>query len=157
MLNERVDKTEYPIEAIRETILNALIHRDYSHYTEGMPIQINICADRMEIHIPDLEEEKDESAKDLLEFCKEPRTRKEIAEYLGIGIIFYVMKNYVQPLVDMGKLKLTIPEKTKSRNQKFLFQQKNENVTRQYGATKPWTKVHGCTMFLFFEMLVIFW
>lgn len=195
---ERVDKTEYPIEAIRKVILNALIHRDYSHYTEGTPIQINIFTDRMEIHSPgglygrmtvedfgklrpylrnpalatmsefllktenrylgiptirremkaaglpepvfvnqrnefmvilynnhmlDLEDEKEEQkefTKYLLEFCKEPRTRKEIAEYLGIGTIFYAMKNYVQPLVNIGKLELTIPEKPKSRNQKFV-------------------------------------
>ena len=49
---ERIDKTEYPIEAIREAVLNALIHRDYSHFTEGTPIQINIFSDRMEIHSP---------------------------------------------------------------------------------------------------------
>ena len=203
---ERVDKSEYPIEAIRETILNALIHRDYSSYTEGTPIQINIFTDRMEIHspgglygrmtvedlgksrpdlrnpalatmsefllktenrysgiptirremkaaglpapvfvnqrnefvvilynnyIPDSQcttEEQEEPSKDLIEFCKEPRTRKEIAEFLGIGTIFYAMKNYVQPLVDMGKLKLTIPEKPKSRNQKFFVPTEKTNI-----------------------------
>ena len=31
----RTDQTEYPISALREAILNALIHRDYSIYTEG--------------------------------------------------------------------------------------------------------------------------
>lgn len=49
---ERMDKSEYPIEAIREAVLNALIHRDYSHYTEGTPIQINFFTDRLEIHSP---------------------------------------------------------------------------------------------------------
>lgn len=196
---ERVDKLEYPLEAVREAILNALIHRDYSHYTEGTPIQINIFNNRMEIHSPgglygrmtvedlgksrpdlrnpalatmsefllktenrysgiptirremkaaglpepvfinqrnefvvilynndyvsDLENENEvqkESKRDLLEFCKKPRTRKEIAEYLDIETIFYAMKNYVQPLVDSGELELTIPEKPKSRNQKFV-------------------------------------
>lgn len=49
---ERTDKPEYPVEAIREAMLNALIHRDYSHFTEGTPIQIDFFTDRMEIHSP---------------------------------------------------------------------------------------------------------
>ena len=74
-------------------------------------------------YVSDLGKENEvqkESNKDLLEFCKKPRTRKEIAEYLDIETIFYAMKNYVQPLVDSGELELTIPEKPKSRNQKFV-------------------------------------
>lgn len=39
--------------AIREAVLNALIHRDYSIYTEGTPIQIDFFSDRLEIHSPD--------------------------------------------------------------------------------------------------------
>lgn len=49
---KRMDRTEYPIVAIREAVLNALIHRDYSIHTEGMPIQIRIYPRRMEIISP---------------------------------------------------------------------------------------------------------
>lgn len=49
---ERRDRTEYPMTAIREAVLNAVIHRDYSFYTEGMPIQIDFFTDRLEIHSP---------------------------------------------------------------------------------------------------------
>ena len=48
----RSDRPEYPIEAIREAILNAVIHRDYSIYTEGTPVQIDFFTDRLEIHSP---------------------------------------------------------------------------------------------------------
>ncbi len=48
----RRDRTEYPVEAIREAVLNALIHRDYSIYTEGTPVQVDFFADRLEIHSP---------------------------------------------------------------------------------------------------------
>ncbi len=49
---ERKDRTDYPVEAIREAVLNALVHRDYSSYTEGMPIQLILYDDRMEIRSP---------------------------------------------------------------------------------------------------------
>lgn len=195
---ERMDKTEYPVEAIREAVLNALIHRDYSHFTEGTPVQINFFTDRMEIHSPgglygrmtvedlgksrpdlrnpalatmsefllktenrysgiptirremaaaglpapvfinrrnefvvifynqpqterqDITEECTDGTSSLLEFCKTPRTRREIADFLGINTVFYVMQHYVQPLLASGKLAMTIPEKPKSRNQKFV-------------------------------------
>ncbi len=45
----RVDKPEYPIKAVREAILNALVHRDYSIHTENVPVRIEMYRDRMEI------------------------------------------------------------------------------------------------------------
>ena len=48
----REDRTEYPVTAVREAVLNALVHRDYSMHTEGMPIQIRMYEDRLEIHSP---------------------------------------------------------------------------------------------------------
>ena len=49
---KRTDKWDYPPIAVREAILNALIHRDYSIHTEAMPIQIILYSDRMEILNP---------------------------------------------------------------------------------------------------------
>lgn len=45
----RADKPEYPIVAVREAIVNALVHRDYSIHTENVPIRIEMYRDRMEI------------------------------------------------------------------------------------------------------------
>ena len=49
---KRKDKTDYPITAVREVILNALVHRDYSIHTEGMPIQLQIFPDRLVVTNP---------------------------------------------------------------------------------------------------------
>ncbi|MBE5955793.1 MAG: AAA family ATPase [Lachnospiraceae bacterium] len=197
---KRKDRTEYPLEAIREVILNAVIHRDYSHYTEGTPIQLNMYSDRLEVHSPgslygrmtveqlgfakpDLrnpglavmtemltgaenrysgiptirremkaynlpepvfENRRNEfvvtlrnkrqeetitipsvrvieigSKEDLISFCKTPRSRKEIAEHLRIKTIAFVTEHYLKPLLADGSLKMTIPDKPKSKNQKF--------------------------------------
>ncbi len=48
----REDRTDYPITAVREAIINALVHRDYSIHTEGMPVRILMFEDRMEIRNP---------------------------------------------------------------------------------------------------------
>ncbi|MEG1604048.1 MAG: ATP-binding protein [Cloacibacillus sp.] len=48
----RYDKVEYPLKAIRELILNALVHRDYSIFTETSPVRIMIFRDRIEIESP---------------------------------------------------------------------------------------------------------
>ena len=195
---KRCDKTEYPVSAIREAVLNALIHRDYSIYTEGTPIQIDFFSDRLEIHSPgslygrmsvedlgfahpdarnpvlavmtesltDAEHRysgiptmrramqeaglpapvfinrqnefvvvlynhpaepenpvitshtADKTAA-LLQFCRTPRTRKEIADFLGIGTVYHANKRYIQPLVEQGRLKLSIPDKPSSRKQTY--------------------------------------
>ena len=57
---------------------------------------------------------------DFLEFLKTPRSRKEIADYWGVGTISYAMTLYVNPLIEKGIVTMTIPEKPKSRNQKFV-------------------------------------
>jgi ATP-dependent DNA helicase RecG len=191
----RKDRTEYPLEAIREAVLNAVIHRDYSIFTEGTPIQINFFTDRLEIHSPGglygrmtveqlgyarpdlrnpalavmtealsgaenrysgiptirremaayhLPEPKFENRrnefvvtlynagaaepvsdttgadKSLLAYCKTPRTRQEIADFLGIKTVAFAMSRYVTPLVDSGQLRMTIPQKPTSRNQQFV-------------------------------------
>ena len=48
----RSDRSEYPIMAVREIILNALIHRDYSIHTDNSPIRLIMFDDRLEIENP---------------------------------------------------------------------------------------------------------
>ena len=231
----RADKTEYPVNAIREAVLNALIHRDYSVHTEGTPIQLNLFRDRLELHspgtlygrmtveqlgvarpdlrnpalavmaesltgaenrysgIPTIRREmakfglpaprfenrrnefvvtlynenysddnfrrdvvytesysvysevrepalvymgaapgsilrpvppvypavRKDPVQSILEFCREPKSRGEIAAMLGIKTNFYVMEKYVAPLVAEHRLALTIPEKPKSKFQRY--------------------------------------
>jgi ATP-dependent DNA helicase RecG len=48
----RRDVYDYPVEALREAIVNALVHRDYSPYSRGSPVQIILYADRLSIANP---------------------------------------------------------------------------------------------------------
>ena len=47
---ERIDISEYPYEAIREALINAIAHRDYNR--KGAPIMFSIFDDRVEISSP---------------------------------------------------------------------------------------------------------
>lgn len=49
---KREDKAEYPSKAIREAVINALLHRDYSIHSEGIYIQMRIYKNRIEIQNP---------------------------------------------------------------------------------------------------------
>jgi ATP-dependent DNA helicase RecG len=189
---KRIDSPEYPLTAVREAILNSLVHRDYSPYTEGMPVRIEMYKDRLEITnagglygavsidelgriqadtrnktliavletlhmienrysgIPTIRKQcldaglpppiflsirgmfkvtlyndsTDQDPKSLgteakiLEFCRTPRARKELSEYLGITQ-YYMIKKFIEPLISKRKLAYTLPDKPKSRSQKI--------------------------------------
>lgn len=192
---QRRDKDEYPVKAVREAVLNALVHRDYSIHTENVPIRIEMYRDRIavinsgglygritidslgKVHpetrnsslanmlellnvtenrysgIPTMRFElknaglpepvfsvqrgefrvefknnifqalpkadKDNYAESVLSFCEIPRTRAELIEFTGMSR-YYTMSALIQPLVDSGKLRLTIPDKPKSSKQQYV-------------------------------------
>jgi len=58
----------------------------------------------------------------LLRFCTEPKSRKELSEKLDLSSISYMMSQYINPLLETGKLKMTIPDKPKSRNQRYYYE-----------------------------------
>ncbi len=186
----RQDKPEYPVKAVREAILNALVHRDYSIHTENVPIRIEMYRDRMEVlssgglygkisidalgkvhpetrnavlanilellkvtenrysGIPTMRtefisaglpapvfsvnhgefkvvmknnffKENVVSKEAILDFCSVPRSRTELMEFTGKSRT-HTMVNLVAPLVESGKLKMTLPDKPKSSKQRFV-------------------------------------
>ncbi len=196
---KREDRTDYPMTAVREAIVNALVHRDYSMHTEGMPIQLILFEDRMEIRNPggiygriradqlgkvqpdtrnpvlagalealgvtenrysgiptirkvmqeaglpepvfrdergsfivtfykeqpsvpvsERTHAEDRRSEALVSFCATPRTREEICAFLDLKSSPYVVKEYVRPLVQQGRLEMTIPAKPRSTKQKYV-------------------------------------
>jgi len=218
---KRIDRDEYPLKAVREAVLNALVHRDYSIHSESVPVRIEIYRDRLEIissgglygkltidslgkvrpdtrntalanilelmhitenrysgiptiyyeltkakmappkfavrrgefvvtfmskiaaayELPQVEPLQvrearapycarmtkeavepvmvaDENESKLLAFCRMPRSRQEIVDFLGFSR-YYSMSKIVQPLLDSGKLALTLPDKPKSSKQRY--------------------------------------
>lgn len=62
---------------------------------------------------------EDKRTESILEFCKEPRSRKEIQEFLGLKDRRYFANSILKPLVKGNLLNLTMPDKPTSPNQKY--------------------------------------
>ena len=60
----------------------------------------------------------DSMTSSVLEFCQTPRTRAELERFTGFTR-YYMMKEIIMPLIENGQLSMTIPEKPKSKNQKY--------------------------------------
>lgn len=97
----RRDIWEYPPEALREAIVNALVHRDLSPGARGAQVQIEMYPDRLRIHNPGglfgsididhLGEEGRSSARNallmrLLEDIAAPGEDRTICENRGSGV-----------------------------------------------------------------------
>ncbi|MBR1831826.1 MAG: hypothetical protein IJ784_05260 [Ruminiclostridium sp.] len=72
---------------------------------------------RLQESVPDTDG-NDRTAQ-LLEYCKTPRSRKEIADFLVLSSVTYAIKTYVQPLIDSGKIGLT-EKKASSQKQRYF-------------------------------------
>ena len=57
--------------------------------------------------------------KDIVQFCSIPRTAKEIMDHIGYYNNSKNMTAYVKPLLGMGYLEMTEPDKPNSKNQKY--------------------------------------
>ena len=66
----------------------------------------------------------------ILEFCREPRTTKEIMAFLELKDRRNFYLKYMRPLLDSGKLQMTIPDKPNTKNQKYITKQGKVNMRR---------------------------
>ena len=56
----------------------------------------------------------------ILAFCTKPKSKKEVAAFCGFKDLRNFTLKYIDPLLEAGKLEMTIPDKPKSRNQKYI-------------------------------------
>ena len=56
---------------------------------------------------------------DLIDYCKLPRTRAELQDYCGLSGRSNFREKYLNPLLQRGLIKMTIPDKPNSKNQKY--------------------------------------
>lgn len=58
--------------------------------------------------------------KKIVRFCIEAKTAKEISEFCCFKSVDRFKRNHLKPLLEQGKIEMTIPEQLKNRNQKYI-------------------------------------
>ena len=61
------------------------------------------------------------SEEQILQLCKTEKSLKEIAQHFGYKDVYKFKNNYINKLIGQDKLQMTIPDKPKSRNQKYII------------------------------------
>jgi ATP-dependent DNA helicase RecG len=59
--------------------------------------------------------------KELLLFCSSPKSRQEMMDHFGLSHIRTFRETYLNPLLEVGKLRRTIPDKPRSSKQKYVI------------------------------------
>ena len=66
------------------------------------------------------EQDKEQvTIQDLIQFCSVPRIRKEMQEFMELIDRRNFSEKYIKPLLEEGKIEMTIPDKPNSRKQKY--------------------------------------
>jgi ATP-dependent DNA helicase RecG len=76
----------------------------------------------------DLQKLDSPRALDILEFCREAKSRKEIMDMLGISNHPKNIVRYINPLIKDGFIALTFPEKQRNPNQQYYSTQIGLNL-----------------------------
>ena len=63
--------------------------------------------------------ETSEVEQDLLKFLETPRSRQEIADFLGIRSVLCAFRTYIVPLIEKQRVRMTIPDKPNSHAQRY--------------------------------------
>lgn len=67
-----------------------------------------------------VEEKQNPICREIIKFCASPRSRDELAKRFHFQSTSYLIQKYVQPLLEQGILQMTLPDRPKSKNQKFF-------------------------------------
>ncbi len=71
-------------------------------------------------HVTDHDTDHEKRIALLINYCSTARTRDEMQAYIGISSRTHFRNRILKPLLASGRLKMTLPDKSSSRNQKYI-------------------------------------
>lgn len=100
---------------------------EYNISASGIMVLCKACDKYLELlhgdkdlHPGHFDQDNDQDVtKMIIGFCKQPHSAKEIMDYIRISDRSFFRRHYLNPMIKAGQLKMTIPDKPKSGNQKY--------------------------------------
>ena len=115
-INENNIVVTIPFDRLEDTTYTSEIQDDAQVKAENAQVnaQVNVKHVQVETQNSDVNlEEK------VIQFCSEAKSIIEICDYLGFKDRRTVRK-ILNPLLELGRLAMTVPDKPNSRNQKYI-------------------------------------
>ena len=94
---------------------------EYAISASGIMVLCKACDEYLKLLRDDAHHDQNgyDAVMMIIDFCKEARTISEIMERFGFDSRTSFRRKYLNTLVKEGKLKMTLPDKPKSKNQKY--------------------------------------
>ena len=99
---------------------------DYQISETGIMVLCNPCDKYMELlhgpvhHLVHFEQDDEQDVINAItKFCVEPKTAREIVEHFNLTNRLYLKRHYLDKMLEEGHLRMTLPDKPKSKNQKY--------------------------------------
>ena len=98
---------------------------EYNISASGIMVLCKACDKYLELlhgELHPVQSEQDDEqdiVNDIIAFCSEPKSAKEIVEKFAFSNRLYLKRHFLDEMLMNKKLKMTLPDKPSSRNQKY--------------------------------------
>jgi ATP-dependent DNA helicase RecG len=113
---ELLEKEGYPLPEYSNDVKSDAFTMILRYPSEQVGVQVT---EQVGVQVTEQVELMDRRAK-TIDFCRQPRSLKEIMKFLGLKHRPTFIGRVLNPLLEAGLLKRTIPEKPRSRFQKYV-------------------------------------
>lgn len=111
--NDRGDDRDNDIDDRDNSVKNSALRSQIQNYTERDDIDDSVKNRNMPY------KSLDGTQKNIIQFCSIPRSAREILQHINYSYHPKHIAKFIKPLMELGFLEMTDPEKPNSKNQKY--------------------------------------
>ena len=103
---------------VKKQLHNRLALNKFQKYANCLKWDLELLHD--ELHpVQNEQDDEQDIVEAIISFCAEPKSAKEIVEKFAFPNRLYLKRHFLDEMLMKRKLKMTLPDKPSSRNQKY--------------------------------------